>query len=450
MAAKRWILAFSILLFLSSLFLVNWQADRTEFGFIISFYSLAFVAYLYIIANRSVLLFKHFLLIALGAQIVSLIFQPNLSIDYFRFLWDGEVTIAGYNPFDYTPRELYLKGISEGSEYLNEVYLGIGSMSQGNYSCYPPINQLYFIFASAFTDSIVVNTLILKLTIVATEIIGAIYLRKILLLIKIESSRMWLLYLNPLWIIECTGNAHFEGVMLSFIFIALYFLLQKKEIMGSIFFAIAIQIKLIPLMLLPFFYRFLGFWKSTIFYSLTLVIVVGLGFIQLNSGNIANFGDSLRLYFEVFEFNSFVLHYYVQYGIAETGWNMTKTYGPQLSRIAVLFIVSLALYGELTNWRILFKRMTLAFFVYLLFSSTLHPWYILPMLALSIFTNYSFPLFWSFLIFLSYVFYGYEGNPSEIRWLIDLEYVLLLGLFFYEIIARKTPIPFLRLKDNVD
>ena len=445
MVAKRWFVAFSILVFLLSLFLVNWQADRTNFAFIASFYTLSFAAYLVLIANRSVLSFKHFILIAGAAQLVSMIFQPYLSIDYYRFLWDGEITLAGYNPFDYTPRELYEQGFTQGNTYLNNVYTGIGSMSQGNYSCYPPINQFYFILASAFTDSLFVNTLILKLSIVVTEIVGALYLRKVFLQLNINPSRMWLLYLNPLWIIECTGNVHFEGVMLSFIFIAFYFLLQKKKIIGSIFFAIAIQIKLIPLMLLPFFYRFLGFWKSAIFYLLTLTIVIGLGFIQLDSNNIENFGNSLRLYFQVFEFNSFILHYYVQYGIAETGWNLTKTYGPQLSRIAMLLIVVLALYGQLTNWKILFKRMTFAFFAYLMLSSTLHPWYILPLFALSLFTNYSFPLFWSFLIFFSYIFYGYEGESGEIRWIIDIEYILLLGLFIYEMATRKSPIRFLRL-----
>ena len=361
-------------------------------------------------------------------------------------LWDGEITLSGYNPFDFTPNELYEQGITEGNSYLNQVYEGIGPMSQSNYSCYPPLNQAYFIIASAFSNSLVVNTILLKLTIIATQLLGAVYLRKILHILNIDVSRMWLLYLNPLWIIECTGNVHFEGVMISLILIAFYFLLQKKEVLGSVFFALAIQIKLIPLMLLPFFYRFLGFWKSTIFYSLTIVIVVGLGFIQLDSTNIANFGESLRLYFQVFEFNSFVLHYYLQYGIAETGWNMTRLYGPHLSRIAVMIIVTLALYGQLTDWKILFKRMTLAYFAYLMLSSTVHPWYLLPMLALSLFTNYSFAILWSFLIFFSYVLYTYEGNSEDIRWFIDLEYVLLLGLFIYELISKKSPLRFLQLE----
>ncbi len=445
MVANRWIPLLASIAFLVSLFFVNWQADRNEFGFIVSFYSLAFGAYILLIANRHKLSFYHFALIAILSQVLCLLYIPNLSNDFYRFLWDGEITLAGYNPFDFTPNEIYQEGFAKGSSYLEDMYTGIGSLSQRNYSCYPPVNQLYFIVSTAFSDSLMVNVIVLKLSIIATQILGAIYLRKLLIHLKIETSRMWFLYLNPLWIIECTGNVHFEGVMLSLLFVALYYLLQYQELVGSLFFALAIQIKLVPLILFPFFLRFLGIWKAMIFYSLTLVLVFLLGLIQLDAENIHHFFASLRLYFEVFEFNSFVLHYYVQYGIAETGWNLTKVYGPQLSKIALGLIVFISLLVKRHNWQTLFRRMVLAYFIYLLLSSTLHPWYILPMLALSIFTNYSFPILWSLLIFFSYILYAYMGHSDQIRWIIDLEYILVLSLFAYEMIWKRTPIGFLRL-----
>lgn len=444
--ARRILIAFSIVVFLTSIFLVNWQVDRTDFGFIALFYSLAFSAYLILVRFKDQFEFKHLVLIAGAAHLVSMIYEPFLSIDYYRFIWDGEITWMGINPFEYKPQELFDEAFVQNSPYLLEVYEGIGGMSQANYSVYPPVNQGYFILATAFSSSLAVNTFVLKLLIVITEIFGAIYLRKLLIHLNINTSRMWLLYLNPLWIIECTGNTHFEGVMISYLFIALYFLIQKKIITGASFFAIAVQIKLIPLMLLPFFYRFLGFWKSALFYSITIALVILLALLQLDADNIHNFANSVRLYFQVFEFNSFILHYYIQYGIAETGWNLTKTYGPQLSKIAIGLIMILALYGQINDWKKLFKRMTIAFFIYLLFSSTLHPWYVLTMLALSLFTNYTFPLLWSFLIFFSYVFYNYNDSSAfEVRTIVNIEYILLLVLFFFEIFKGKTPFKFLRL-----
>lgn len=438
MSIKRVVIAFSPLVFLLSIFLINFEEDRTNFAFIALFYTLAFVAYLGIYSNRNAVQFKQLLFIAIVAQLLSMWNEPSLSIDYYRFLWDGEITLQGINPFDFTPLELANRDFVTSSAYMQEIYAGVSDLSKENYSCYPPINQFYFIIASAFSDSILINTFILKLLIVLTEVLGSAFLVKLFDQLKIERARIWLLYLNPLWIIECTGNTHFEGVMISFLFIAFYYLMQKKEIIGSVFFAIAVQIKLVPLLILPFFLRFLGWRKAITFYVLTILLVIGFGFIELNSENINNFVTSLRLYFEVFEFNSFILYYYIQFGFWDIGWNMTKTYGPRLSMIAMTIIIALALLGGRIDpgnfdWKKLFKRITIAFFVYLILSSTLHPWYVLPLLAFSLFTNYTFPLAWSFVIFFSYVFYQFADNTVwEVRLVSTVEYALVVGLFVWE------------------
>ena len=444
---QRLTLAISSILFILSLFIVNYTADRTEFTLIVSFYSLAFIAYLILYRHRDNFNFRIFIIIAIAAQLVSLWNMPNLSIDFYRFIWDGEITTMGINPFDFKPNELILLSNFSENTYLNEIYNEIGPLSQRNYSCYPPVNQSYFIIASLFSDNLAVNTFFLKLLVVLTELLGAVYLIKILKNLGIKTSRIWLLYLNPLWIIECTGNTHFEGVMISFFFIALYFLLQQKIIIGSLFFAIAVQIKLIPLILLPFFFRYFGFWKSVKFYSITIATVIAFGFIELDSSNIENFGSSLQLYFKAFEFNSFVFYHYLQFGFWDTGYNMTKVYGPRLSYIAILLIFSIALIGDNFNWKKLFQRITIGFFIYLLLSSTMHPWYILPLLAFTLFTNYSFPVLWSYLIFFSYILYVYgDSSVIQVRMVSNIEYGLVIGLFIYELWKKRTAFKFLERK----
>lgn len=446
MKIKQFWLWLAVLVFLTSLFTVNWQYDRTEFRFLAIVYSLSFIAYLFIIANRSRFTFIHFVLLALGAHFVSILYTPYLSDDYFRFLWDGEMTWAGINPYDFKPNELDSREFVQSNPYLMEVFQGMSSLSKKNYTCYPPINQAYFILSTAFSNSITINTIILKLSILVTQIGGAIYLRRILRILSIDDSRMWLLYLNPLWIIECTGNVHFEGVMLSFLFAAFYFLLKKKEVIGSIFYAIAVHIKLIPLMLLPFFYRFLGIKKSIVLYALTILLVIGLGIVPLNSINIVHFKESLSLYFGVFEFNSFIVHYCIQFGIAEYGWQIAKTYIQFLSQVTILIVMTLALYGQIPDWKKLFNRMTLAFFVYLMLSNTVHPWYIIPLFGISLLTNYSFPVIWSFLIFFTYLFYQYnDGNAIEVRMPINIEYIAVVAIFVYETLKKKPVVYFLGL-----
>jgi len=440
-----WVSRISTIVFLLSILFVNWESDRTAFFTLVLAYSLAFVTYLILIRQHE-LKFSQLAAIAISAQVLSMLFEPNLSVDYYRFLWDGEMAWNSINPFDYEPRIVIQQPFLRDNGYLHAIYDGMSHLSHRNYSCYPTVNQSYFVFATAFSSSIAVNTFILKLLIVLTEFIGSIYLFKILKKLKLPTNRLWILFLNPLLIIECTGNVHFEGVMISFLFIAFYYLIQKKAILGGAWFAIAVQIKLIPLIFIPFFLRFLGWTKTIIFSAVTVILATAIGLIHLDQNNIANFIESLTLYIKVFEFNSFFFYNILQYGKGVYGWTPIRTYGPRISQLSLFLVLAQAFWGNSDNWKKVFGRLTVAFFIYLLLTSTVHPWYIIPMMALSLFTNYSFPIIWSFLVFFSYFFYtSNSGSADEIRLLINIEYSIILGVFLYEIIRKRPLIPYLAL-----
>ena len=435
-----------ILVFIYSIFLVNWQADRTNFAFIAIFYSAAFVAY-FLLLRESKLSFKHLAIIAIGAQMVSMLYVPNLSDDYFRFMWDGEIILQGINPFDFKPQELNERAFMK-SAYMQEIYAGVSDLSKKNYSCYPPVNQLYFIIPAALSSSISVNVLVMKLLIVLTELAGVFYLRKLLIHFNVDPKRLWIVFLNPLLIIECTGNVHFEGVMLSLLFAALYFLFTSRLFLGAIIFALAVQIKLVPLILLPFFLRYFSWEKAFFIYFVIGITVLGLGFTQLDSENFGNFLQSLRLYFQSFGFNSFLFYNYNKFVQLFTGYNPLAFTGPIMSFLVMLTILYYALRRTSIDWRLLLERMLFGFFLYLIMGATLHPWYVIPLLGISVFTNYSFAMMWSFLIFYSYFFYSIGNSSSfEVRLITSIEYILLLGYFIYEYRKGGSPFKFLRL-DN--
>ena len=95
------------------------------------------------------------LLIVVVAHIISIVFPPNLSIDYYRFLWDGELAWININPFDYKPSELIRQPFMMDNVYYQEIYGGLSTLSQNNYTCYPTINQGYFVLATAFSSSVI-------------------------------------------------------------------------------------------------------------------------------------------------------------------------------------------------------------------------------------------------------------------------------------------------------
>ncbi|NNJ88472.1 MAG: hypothetical protein HKP53_03650 [Eudoraea sp.] len=74
--------------------------------------------------------------------------------------------------------------------------------------------------------------------------------------------------------------------------------------------------------------------------------------------------------------------------------------------------------------------------VYLLLSSTVHPWYIISLVLLCLFSEYRFPLVWSATVILSYSAYA---NPDfdETMWLLIIEYLTVIGFLVYELFKRQ-------------
>ncbi len=70
--------------------------------------------------------------------------------------------------------------------------------------------------------------------------------------------------------------------------------------------------------------------------------------------------------------------------------------------------------------------------MWLLLSTTVHPWYICLPVAISIFTKYRYALIWSYAATLSY--YAYRSVPvKENLWLVALSYLIVAGYAFWEL-----------------
>ena len=84
-----------------------------------------------------------------------------------------------------------------------------------------------------------------------------------------------------------------------------------------------------------------------------------------------------------------------------------------------------------------FSAMLFLLTAYYLIASIVHPWYVIPLVFLSLFTRYSFPLIWSMVIPISYITYAHPNFQEEYR-LIFLEYIIVIIAMIYEISKKKT------------
>ena len=369
---------------------------------------------------------------------------PNLSQDFYRFIWDGRLILQGINPYLVTP-EVYLEAGNEVVSQANELYAGMGPLNGSHYSNYPPVNQLFFGIAALFTGkSILGSAIVIRILIIAADI-GILYFgKKLLEGLKLPVKNIFWYFLNPFIIIELTGNLHFEGVMLFFVVWALYLLFKGRWFWAATLLGVSVSVKLLPLLLLPLFFQYFvkkdaigkGFWQLTKFYVITL-LTIGFSFAPfLSSEFISNFSDTISLWFQNFEFNASVYYIIRWIGFQTIGWNIIADVGKILPMVIIFILLVLTFFRKNGGLQPLITALLFGISVYFLLSTTVHPWYIATPLLLSLFTKYKFPVVWSLAVMLSYSAYILDGF-SENLWLVALEYLCVLGYFVWELFFRN-------------
>ncbi|RLJ61543.1 hypothetical protein CLV86_2564 [Lacinutrix venerupis] len=424
-------------------FTFAYNLERTAHFKLVSIYVLLFTSFYFLIKNNKEN--TNFLTaIAFLFRAIFILSIPNLSQDFYRFIWDGRLILQGINPYLHTP-ESYISQAQYPVAQAQELYNGMRQLNASHFTNYPPINQLCFIIAGIFAGkSIVGSAMVLRLLIIAADFGILYYGKKLLKQLKLPTHNIFWYILNPFIIIELTGNLHFEGVMIFFLIWSLYLLHVGKWKWAAVVFALSIATKLVPLMFLPlFFWWFLkeqttkNFIKLITFYTIVLVTILLLFAPFFSSQFIDNYAKTVGLWFSNFEFNASIYYIARAIGYWFRGYNEIAVIGKILPVITILFILYLSFLKKNTSLQKLITAMLFSFTIYLFLSTTVHPWYIVTILMLSIFTNYKFPLVWSFIVIISYLAYANADNTENL-WVIALEYLVVFGVFIWETILQKT------------
>lgn len=419
----------------SSILYITYGLERYQTVPMLTVYTVACVAYWYLCSRPHGQ--RWFVWLMGGAVLLRLLLipaMPNLSDDVYRFIWDGRLLVQGENPFAYLPsqimeRQLYrdLRGIDE--------YLFSLLNSPAYFTIYPPVNQA--IFASAawlFPDSVYHSILLIRLWLFLAELGSMFLFYKLLSLMKLPTDRLLLYALNPLVVLELTANLHFEALVVCMLLLSFYLLHREKLVLSSLCFALAVSTKLLPLILLPLYWRRLGTKKACQFYLLTACFTLLTFLPLLNSELIQGMSQSVGLYFQKFEFNASVYYLVREMGYIMKGYNIIASAGLWM---AVSAFVAIILYVFVEREASLPVASMWVWLIYLAFSTTVHPWYVIPLLAFSLFSSYRFAVLWSWLVFFSYAGYT-TGGFEEKLWIPLLEYTMLAAFVAYEVWQNKT------------
>lgn len=386
-------------------------------------------------SRRDTFWFKPYslIIIGLGFRLIALFALPQLSDDYFRFVWDGRLLAQGINPFLQLP-STYMENPTEALALglTEELYQGLNSKDY--FTIYPPILQgIFSLGATLFPDNLQAHLWLMKGCVFLAEAGSLWLIFRLLQKMKLPPAWLAIYALNPLAIVELTGNLHFEALMIMGLLWCIWELKQKRWKLATIPFAIAVGSKLLPLMLLPLLIRRLG-WLRAIGFGALVLFWTGLMFLPiLDVETFLHLQESVGLYFQSFEFNASIYYLVRWLGYQVTGYNIIQTAGPLLAGVTVLGIFVLTFLEKPVN---LSRSMMWVFLFYLSLSSIVHPWYSITLIALCSLTRYRFPLIWSLLIPLSYATYRTSAY-EESMWLVAVEYVLLLLAVIYELRMKE-------------
>ncbi len=207
-----------------------------------------YIAYFYLvlrILKTSISGFRNILIILAFGFIFRIILigqDPWLSNDVYRYLWDGQVSAEGINPYTYPPNHEQLKPLQDSDIFPQINYPEIATV-------YPPVSQLFFWLNYHLGNSLISWKMIL----IALEILLTTILLKLLGHFKINKLRVLIFILNPLVIIETYMNGHLEIMALLFLWVAIYLFYLKRNWLSALMIVPAFLTKFLPILIfIPF------------------------------------------------------------------------------------------------------------------------------------------------------------------------------------------------------
>ncbi len=422
------LLYFLLLIAGAAYYLLSYQTTRENFTQVVILFTILFAMHFIAYKIFSLTHFRQLLVAGIFFRLLLLFSIPNLSDDVYRFIWDGRLAANGINPFSHLPAEIMQMQPVAG--LTKELFEKLNSPNY--YSIYPPVMQgIFWIVGKLSPINVFDSIILLKCSIVMFDL-ATFYLLIQLLKILSLSKQLSLLYiLNPLVITELTGNVHFDSVMICFLLFAFLLLLQQRLHFSAVLFGLSVASKFVPVIFFPLLIRKLGWKKGLRYTTISGLTTLAMFTFMLDTATVQHLLKSINLFFRNFEFNGSI--YYVVRWIGEKimGYNIIAWSGPALSLIAISLIFFISFRKKIIGKQLFFFKALFIVTIWYLFATTIHPWYICLIVALSVFTPYRFAIIWSFAVVLSYA--AYQTIPvQENLWLIAAEYIFVLGYAVWE------------------
>lgn len=183
------------------------------------------------------------LLVAALLRLVLIPLPPTLSDDTLRYIWDGRVVSAGFDPYQLAPEAAELTALRDASwEKMPHHQVP---------TVYPPLALMLFALASQLPWPLISIKILLSLI----DLLGCALLYRLAQKLELPPTRVLFYAWNPLLLLETAGMGHVDSLMATLSIAAVLLLAQGRPARAGAAAAAAVAAKLLPLLALPLWLR---------------------------------------------------------------------------------------------------------------------------------------------------------------------------------------------------
>jgi alpha-1,6-mannosyltransferase len=171
--------------------------------------------------------------VAIGLRAYVLLFDPLLSSDIYRYVWDGKVQATGINPYRYVPADPALASLRDGTifPHINRATTAV--------TIYPPVAQFFFLIVTRIGENVTLMRLALVGCETVTVVIIALFLRRMNQPVTRVVAYLW--HPLPLW--EIASSGHVDALMLALMLLGLWIALSGHALRGAALIAFSVLVK---------------------------------------------------------------------------------------------------------------------------------------------------------------------------------------------------------------
>ena len=341
--------------------------------------------------------------------------EPTLSDDIYRYVWDGRIQGFGVNPYEAVPADPALDFLhTDTTRKMNH---------PGQPTMYPPFAEWVFRGIAAIGQSAIA----FKLTFVLLDLVIIVLLLRWL---AATGRSPWLVLAyawNPLVILEVAGSGHLDVVGALLLMVSFLALSNRIGWLAAIAFVAAVELKFVPIVLAPLFWRRIRVRDA--------VIAVGFGLLlalPFTGGTLTAPIGALPNYLAKWRFNG------PAYAMFESLFRTRA-----LVALPVVAGVAVAVWFRRRSGELAPSAWAWPMGAALLLSPTVYPWYLLWLCPFLV-ARATLPLlFWTQTSLLTYFVWRVSASGGGWRlpwWVLVMEFGAVAAAGAW-LVARRTRAP---------